>query len=146
MTIERGKYEFPISWDDSIRAEALREQLMLCGLECSSDAGIPWLWERVPIILVPMDEGIGFVAIKDFRQGVSQEEREWFATRLNTLQSDAYFYPNGNQLVAEGAIQSQGLPATPHLISHISRFERACLLAQGPLIEALLEDTPPLIT
>jgi len=138
MTTERGKYEFPISWDDSIRADALREQLMLCGLECSSDAGIPWLWERVPIILVPMDEGIGFVAIKDFRQGVSQEEREWFATRLNMLQLDALFYPRDNQLIAESQIKSQGLPAADDLISHIARFERACMLADGPLLESLL--------
>lgn len=57
-----------------------------------------------------------------------------------TVSMDALLYPRDNQLIAESQMKSQGLPATGDLISHIARFERACLLADGPLIEGLLQN------
>jgi hypothetical protein len=54
------------------------------------------------------------------------------------LQLDALFYPRDNQLIAECQMKSQGLPTTGKLLSHIARFERACVLADGPLLESLL--------
>ena len=141
MTTEHRKYEFPIKWDDCIVLEALHEQLMRSGLECSTEIwGLPWVWERVAISVFPLPNGIGLLSVKDFRQGVHSEEQTWFATRLNMLQLDALFYPRDNQLIAESQMKSQGLPATGDLISHIARFERACLLADGPLIEGLLQN------
>jgi hypothetical protein len=91
-------------------------------------------------MLVPMDDGIAFVSVKDFRQGVSPVEQSWFAFRLNIAHPEVSYYPRANQLVAEGIIKCRGLPSMGKLLTSISRFEQGCLLADGPLIEDFLQN------
>ncbi len=137
---EPGNCRFPIAWDKQLRMEVLAELLRACGIECADGDGCPWVWGRIPIMLVPMDDGIAFVAIKDFCQGVSVAEQQWFALRLNLTQSEVTYYCLADQLVIEAMIKCQGLPPLSSLITGISRFEQACVLADGPVIEGLLRN------
>jgi len=132
--------DFSFEWDDPLRVEVLVERLKACGIECGDDSGLPWLWGRIPVLLLPTPDGIALVSIKDFRQGVSLVERRWFASRLKMLQPWVDFYCTGGQLVAEAIVECEGLPALGKLISCISYFEGVCLNARGPLVEGLLHE------